>query len=304
MLDATNQNDFDRWEEFYVRDDSFSISGFAQEPIFDFERYKNAVKFFHEDGIVEEGRSFTDIKVRVSGDTAWATLRDRFIRKGPNSRDKKLDYHSIYTLVKHDELWLINNISQTAQNIKRLTRYMIRYSNGIRLETYLPLNDMKPGNHAVTGGRILHEGLVEKVEPVYPEAARAAGVSGDVVFLVTFDEDGSVFRAIRLMGDPMLADAAATARRQWTLNPVTFGNVPRKITCDVKIVFRPDGSVDTSQTASSIGVGSVSQNEFFDPGGFPKPEDFLIGEPPDGLAALSEEAMPEFVRPTEIPRDR
>jgi len=188
--------------------------------------------------------------------------------------------------------------------VKYVTRYTIRYSNGLRLETYLPTNDMKSGD-SVTRGEFLIKRLVQKVEPVYPESAKAAGVSGEVVFLVTFDEDGSIFRAIKLMGDPMLADAAATAMRKWMLDPNVTSNDPRKLTCDVRIVFGSDGSVDTSQTAYAIGVGSVKQNELqYNPEGFPKPEDFLIGEPPDGLVALTEEAAPIFVRPTEIPRDR
>ena len=239
--------------------------------------------------------------MRVSGDTAWATLRDQFVRKNQNSKGKEFDYHGLYTLEQRDGRWLISNISQTEQNVKYLTRYTIRYSNGLRLETYLPPNDLKAGD-GVTGGSFLQERLAQKVDPVYPEAARSAGVSGEVVFLVTMDGNGSIGRAIRLMGDPILADAAATAMRRWKVVPEQAGHT--SITCDVMFAFRPDGSVDTSQTAASIGIGSVKRTEVFSPEGFPKPEDFLIGEPPDGLAALSQEVAPMFVRPTPVPRNR
>ena len=124
-----------------------------------------------------------------------------------------------------------------------------------------------------------------------------------MVFLVTFDKDGSIIRAIRRMGDPILADAAATAMRQWKGVPMWAGN--RNVTFPVKFVFRPDGSVDTAQTVLTLGAGSIKQNELNPyPEGFVKPEDFLIGEPPEGLAALTEEAAPIFVRPTLIPMDR
>lgn len=185
----------------------------------------------------------------------------------------------------------------TEQNVKYVTRYTIIFSNGLRLETYLP-SYLSPAH---TGGFALQKVFIQRVDPVYPEAARAAGVSGQVVFLVTLDKDGSIIRAIRRMGNPMLADAAATAMRQWKASPMGAGNL--SFTFPIEFVFRPDGSVDTAQTAPTLGAGRIRQNELDSyPGGFPKPEDFLIGEPPDGLAALSKEAAPQFVPAT--PMDR
>ena len=196
-----------------------------------------------------------------------------------------------------DELAVEQTLAE--QNVKYVTRYSISFSNGLRLETYLPSN-LSP---ATTGGFALQKVFTQKVDPVYPEAAREAGVSGEVVFLVTFDKDGSIIRAIRRMGDPILADAAATAMRQWKAVPILAGNL--SVTCAIKFVFRPDGSVDTSQTALTLGISRIKQNELAPyPEAFPKPEDFLIGEPPDGLAALSKEAMPIFVPATPIPVDR
>ena len=299
MLDAMNRNDFDRWEEFYVRDDTFSISGFLPEPVSGFEKYKNILKQFRNGGTVEEGRSFSDIKVRVSGDTAWATLRDQFVRKVQDNKGKKVDYYSVYTLANRDGRWLINNVSQTEQNVKYVTRYTIIFSNGLRLETYLPSSL----GSATTGGFALRKVFAQIVDPVYPELARKTRVSGEVVFLVTVDKDGSIVRAIRRLGNPILANAAATAMRQWKAVPTFAGNY--SVTIPVQFVFHPDGSVETSQMMPTLGIGSIKQNEVpYNPIGFPKPEDFLIGGPPDGLAALSEEAAPIFIAPTEIPRDR
>ena len=74
----------------------------------------------------------------------------RFVRKIPNSKGKKVDYYVVFTLAKRDGRWLINNISQTDQNVKYVTRYTIVFSSGLRLETYLPPKDI--GSAAVTGG--------------------------------------------------------------------------------------------------------------------------------------------------------
>lgn len=299
MLDAINLNDFDRWEQCYVRDDSFSISGFLREPDLGFEKYKKLLKQFRNAGMVEEGRSFSDIKVRVSGDTAWATLRDQFVRKTNDAKGTNVDYHDVFTLTKRNGRWLINNISQTEQNVKSVARYSIIFSNGLRQETYLPSYLSK----ATTGGITLQIMFTQIVDPVYPEAAKAARVSGEVVFLVTIDKDGFISHAIRRMGNPILADAAATAMRQWKAVPMPAGI--GSTTLPVQFVFHPDGSVDLAQTQPTLGVGRIKQNELFpSPGEFPKPEDFLIGEPPDGLAALSEESAPQFVAPTVIPKNR
>jgi TonB family protein len=186
--------------------------------------------------------------------------------------------------------------SQTEQDVKYVTRYTIHFSNGLSLETYLP-SSLSP---ATTGGFELQKVFTLLVDPVYPEIARTARLSGEVVFLVTADKDGSVIGAIRRMGNPILAEAAATALRHWKANPMVAGN--SSITFPVQFVFHPDGTVDAAQTVPTLGIASIKQSELHPyHEGFPKPEDFLIGEPPDGLAALTEEAMPQFVAPTEIP---
>lgn len=299
MLDAMNRNDLDRWEEFYVRDSSFSISGFLREPDLGFEKYKKLLTQFRTAGMVEEGRTFSDVKVLVSGDTAWATLRDRFVRKSNNSKGTKVDYHDAFTLTKRDGRWLINHIVQTEQNVKAVARYTIMFGNGLRLETYLPSHLSK----AATGGSALPKMFAQIVDPVYPAAARAAGVSGEVVFLATIDKDGSIGHAIRRMGNPILARAAATAMRQWKAEPMPEGIGSTAL--PVRFVFHPDGSVDLAQTQPSLGVGRIKQNELLPaPGEIPKPEDFLIGKPPDGLAALSEESAPQFVPATPVPVNR
>jgi TonB family protein len=299
MLDAMNKNDFDRWERFYVRDDSFSISGFLNEPDLGFEKYRKLLKQFRNAGMVEEGRSFSDIKVRLNGDTAWATLRDQFVQKNDNWKVRKVDYHDVFALTKRDGRWLINNISQTEQNAKSLARYSIIFSNGLRMETYLPSYLSK----AATGGFALQKVFTQIVDPIYPEAARAAGVSGEVIFLATIDKNGSIYCAIRRMGNPILADAAATAMRKWKAVPMPAGI--GSTTLPIQFVFHPDGSVDLAQTQPSLGVGRIKQNEFFpSPGEIPKQEDFLIGNPPDEMAALFEESAPKFVTPTMIPKDR
>jgi TonB family protein len=58
------------------------------------------------------------------------------------------------------------------------------------------------------------------VRPLYPPAARAAGVEGPVMLRATIEKDGSVSNVEVLMGDSQLAQAAIEAVRQWRYPPM------------------------------------------------------------------------------------
>ena len=73
--------------------------------------------------------------------------------------------------------------------------------------------------------------------PVYPSAARAAGVSGEVVMDVTIARDGSVASVVVLSGDAMLAPAAAEAVRQWKYQPTLLNEQPIEVITDVSVNF-------------------------------------------------------------------
>lgn len=57
--------------------------------------------------------------------------------------------------------------------------------------------------------------LLTKVLPVYPAEAAAPHVQGDVVMDVTLKADGSLQDVEVIRGDPLLANAATDAVRQW-----------------------------------------------------------------------------------------
>jgi TonB family protein len=58
------------------------------------------------------------------------------------------------------------------------------------------------------------------VRPLYPDAAKAAGIEGPVTLRATIEKDGSVSNLEVLMGDPELAKAAIDAVRQWRYPPM------------------------------------------------------------------------------------
>jgi TonB family protein len=61
--------------------------------------------------------------------------------------------------------------------------------------------------------------LIHRVEPRYPEQARAQNLEGAVVLDVQIGADGAVRNITVLQGDPLLAAAAVDAVRQWQYRP-------------------------------------------------------------------------------------
>lgn len=70
------------------------------------------------------------------------------------------------------------------------------------------------GATASPGGRLIH-----RVEPEYPADARAQHIQGSVVLEVQVLGDGTVGNISIVTGNPLLAEAAAQAVRQWKYQP-------------------------------------------------------------------------------------
>jgi TonB family protein len=82
--------------------------------------------------------------------------------------------------------------------------------------------DFKPVQSlGVTGGKLLR-----KVLPRYPEMARRAGVTGDVVLTATITVDGSLRDIKVISGSPLLREEAIAAAKQWRYSPYLLGGKP------------------------------------------------------------------------------
>jgi len=87
------------------------------------------------------------------------------------------------------------------------------------------------------GGNVQESKLIRKVEPVYPELAKRARVSGVVVLQVTVDEEGNVAELRVLKGHPLLNDAAEAAVRQWKYSPTLLNGEPVPVIATVTVIF-------------------------------------------------------------------
>jgi TonB family protein len=99
--------------------------------------------------------------------------------------------------------------------------------------------------------------LIEKVDPVYPEAARQAGIKGTVVLLVTIDEHGNVSQANVPIGDPdrLLYPAAIDAVKQWRYAPAMNEGRAVSVRTFVSVPFGVPPTIEFSVDANGKIIG-------------------------------------------------
>jgi protein TonB len=87
------------------------------------------------------------------------------------------------------------------------------------------------------GGRIEAPRKLRHVDPVYPELARRAGVTGIVILECVIDREGGVDRVAVLRGHPLLDAAAVDAVRRWRYRPTLLNGVPVEVVMTVTVRF-------------------------------------------------------------------
>jgi TonB family protein len=90
-----------------------------------------------------------------------------------------------------------------------------------------------PDQPTITGPRLL-----SRVPPVYPEAAKKAGIEGTVILSVSLDEKGAVIRARVIKSVPELDQAALDAVRQWKYEPMKVDGKARPVVFTVPVEFK------------------------------------------------------------------
>ena len=80
--------------------------------------------------------------------------------------------------------------------------------------------------------------LIKEVKPIYPEAARKAGIEGVVILEATTDKYGRVQRVKILRSIPELDQAAMDAVKQWVYEPKIIDEKPRGVIFTVTVVFK------------------------------------------------------------------
>jgi TonB family protein len=87
-------------------------------------------------------------------------------------------------------------------------------------------------------GDVLQNSAINRVRPIYPEAARSARVSGPVTVEVTVDEEGNVVAAHAISGPDLLKDAAVDAARRWKWMPARMDRTRVKVVGTITLNFQ------------------------------------------------------------------
>jgi TonB family protein len=81
---------------------------------------------------------------------------------------------------------------------------------------------------------------IKRVEPIYPESARAMGIRGTVVIAAIIDKDGKIKDA-KIVSSPeaSLSAAALDAVRQWRYEPTVGGGQAYEVNTTITLNFAP-----------------------------------------------------------------
>ena len=79
--------------------------------------------------------------------------------------------------------------------------------------------------------------VVKKVDPVYPDAAKQAGIAGAVRFRIWVNKEGRVKNVELLSGDSRLVNSARDAVWKWEFKPLVVNREPREFMTVVALQF-------------------------------------------------------------------
>jgi protein TonB len=80
--------------------------------------------------------------------------------------------------------------------------------------------------------------LLQRVEPEYPQEARQQRIQGAVVLDVRIGRDGAIQDVKLVSGQPLLANAAIAAVKQWRFKPRMQKGQPVEMQTKVTLNFR------------------------------------------------------------------
>lgn len=97
--------------------------------------------------------------------------------------------------------------------------------------------DASAGRVVRISGGVMAGYLVSRVDPVYPEEAKSAHISGAVVMAARIGEDGHVQSLSVVSGPQVLQTAAMDAVKQWVYKPFRLNGDPVEVATTVTVNF-------------------------------------------------------------------
>ncbi|MGH9865143.1 MAG: energy transducer TonB [Candidatus Acidiferrales bacterium] len=95
----------------------------------------------------------------------------------------------------------------------------------------------KPVERLRIGGNVMQANLIHQVQPVYPQIAKTAHISGSVVLHAIIAKDGTIQELQFISGPPLLRNAAMEAVKQWRYKPTLLNGQPVQVDTTITAVF-------------------------------------------------------------------
>jgi TonB family protein len=169
------------------------------------------------------------------------------LTQNPNQVGTYLDLAKLYAdQGRFDEAERMLQRAMTALQTQRQAAVM----TGDRL--LMPAAVAAGGDRIVTvGGAIKEPARIKYGAPVYPEFARAAGVTGVVILELTTTPSGFVRDAKVLRSVALLDQAAIDAVKQWQFAPTLLNGAPVAVTMTVTVNFT---TLEPSGTGAAVSI--------------------------------------------------
>jgi TonB family protein len=145
--------------------------------------------------------------------------------------------------IREGDAWNDESAQRAAAAVKAFDEHLnIRQSSMIQspdgaVQVSLTIAYGSASQRIKVGGNIQGAMVVTKVPPVYPEAAKAAGVSGIVHLAVIIARDGTIQEIHSLGGPALLIQAAMDAVKQWVYRPTMLNGSPVQVETTVDVNF-------------------------------------------------------------------
>jgi len=95
----------------------------------------------------------------------------------------------------------------------------------------------KPVERLRVGGNVMAANIIHKVDPVYPQIAKTAHISGTVVLHAIIAKDGTIQELTFVSGPPLLMRAAMDAVKQWRYKPTLLNTQPVQVDTTITVIF-------------------------------------------------------------------
>jgi protein TonB len=87
------------------------------------------------------------------------------------------------------------------------------------------------------GGNVQGASLLKRVDPVYPQIAKTAHVSGTVILHAIIAKDGTIQELQYISGPALLMRAAMDAVHEWRYKPTQLNGEPVEVDTTIQVVF-------------------------------------------------------------------